>query len=85
MFWKLLHVFGPNLWLSKPIWFLPIHAAAKEGHLEAVQVGNINLYPITIYIVFINVLAVKTCFKFKYFLIKTSLFSCQLTKFNQAI
>ena len=27
---------------------LPIHAAAKKGHLEAVQVRYINLYPITI-------------------------------------
>ena len=27
---------------------LPIHAAAKKGHLEAVQVRYINLYSITI-------------------------------------
>ena len=27
---------------------LPIHAAAKKGHLEAVQVRSINLYSITI-------------------------------------
>ena len=36
---------------------LPIHAAAKEGHLEAVQVRNINLFFISYvctYIVFSN-------------------------------
>ena len=28
---------------------LPIHAAAKEGHLEAVQVRNINLFTCKLY------------------------------------
>ena len=43
---------------------LPIHAAAKEGHLEAVQVRNINLFIISyvhiLYLVIVN-LVLENC------------------------